>query len=69
MKSPCPRFSDAFSVIPAQAGIQRFQSLAVGPRFRGGDEIKQKMGFSHSLGRDRTPAICIADTRRAGSSV
>ena len=27
----------AYFVVPAQAGTQRFQSLALGPRFRGGD--------------------------------
>jgi hypothetical protein len=27
------------SVVPAQAGTQGFQSLALGPRFRGGDEV------------------------------
>ena len=37
------------SVVPAQAGIQRFQSFALDPRFRGGDEIKQITGFSDGL--------------------
>jgi hypothetical protein len=27
-------------VVPAQAGIQGFQSLALGPRFRGGDDVR-----------------------------
>src|SRR5438552_19004699 len=29
----------AHRVIPAKAGIQRFQSLDLGPRFRGGDDL------------------------------
>ena len=32
-------------VIPAQAGIQRFQSLALGPRFRGGDDLVGRRHF------------------------
>src|SRR5271169_1122704 len=27
-------------VVPAQAGTQGFQSLALGPRFRGGDDLR-----------------------------
>ena len=27
-------------VVPAKAGTQGFQSLALGPRFRGGDELR-----------------------------
>ena len=29
----------AYLVIPAQAGIQGLQSVALGPRFRGGDKL------------------------------
>ena len=56
MYSRCRPVSDAFSVIPAQAGIQRFRSLALDPGFRGGDEIKQMTRFSHSLGGKPTVA-------------
>jgi hypothetical protein len=35
-------------VIPAQAGIQGFQSLSLGPRFREGDELMGRE-FFHRL--------------------
>jgi hypothetical protein len=49
-------------VIPAQAGIQTFQSLALDPRFRGGDDLA---GRPHFL----TPASAgiNADQRFLGS--
>jgi hypothetical protein len=46
-----PAFPEAFFVIPAQAGIQGFQSLALGPRFRGDDDFGRTAGFPHSLKR------------------
>jgi len=43
-------FSDlSVAVIPAQAGIQGFQSLALGPRFRGGDDLAAGAIFRHKL--------------------
>ena len=50
VKGPCPPLLGAFSVVLVQAGSQRFQSRALGPRFRGGDEIGWMTGISHSLG-------------------
>jgi hypothetical protein len=32
VKSPCPPISGSFPVIPAEAGIQGFQTLVLGPR-------------------------------------
>ena len=52
VKSPCRPLSDGFSVIPAQAGIQGFQSLALGPRLRGDDDFGCEAGFLHSLFRE-----------------
>ena len=39
MKSPCAPVLDPFPVIPAQAGIQGFQALALGPRVRRDDDF------------------------------
>src|SRR5215472_754231 len=49
VKSPCTPISDLFPVIPAQAGIQIFQALALGPRFRGDDDFASTPEFSHTL--------------------
>jgi hypothetical protein len=38
-----------FVVIPAKAGIQEFQSLALGPRFRGGDDLAASAFLSQAL--------------------
>jgi len=51
VKSPRSRFSDPFSLVPAQAGIQGFQPLVLGPRLRGDDDFGCAAGFSYSLGR------------------
>jgi hypothetical protein len=44
----------SFPVIPAQAGIQGFQTLVLGPRFRGDDDFGWTAEFSHSLDPFRT---------------
>ena len=53
VKSQFPPLPDPFTVIPAQAGIQRFQALALDPRFRGGDEIGRMTGFHTVWGTTR----------------
>jgi hypothetical protein len=65
VKSPRLPLLRPFSVIPAQAGIQGFQSLALGPRFRGDDDFGWTAGFLHSLaGRD--PGRRLLDGAREG---
>ena len=53
VKSQFPPLPDPFPVIPAQAGIQGFQALALDPRFRGGDEIGRMTGFHTVSGTTR----------------
>ena len=42
------RHADPF-VVPAQAGTQGFQSLALGPRFRGGDGFERARNWITDL--------------------
>ncbi len=61
-------------VIPAQAGIQGFQSLApcssqgqaLGPRFRGGDKSASRRKFSHALRGSPLEATHAAASRYNG---
>jgi hypothetical protein len=49
VKSLCSPISGRFPVIPAQAGIQGFQTFVLGPRFRGDDDFGWTAEFSQSL--------------------
>src|SRR5215469_1147465 len=44
VKSPYSPISGSFSVIPAKVGIQDFQTLMLGPRFRGDDVFWMNSG-------------------------
>jgi hypothetical protein len=59
VKSLCLPLSEPFSVIPAQAGIQGFQSLALGPRLRGDDDFGCTAGFLHSLLRRYDEVVAV----------